>query len=260
MPVEKIQKKQAVTIQVNGVSKHFGDHSVLKQLTLTVNPGEIFVLMGPSGTGKSVFLKLLAGLDEPTEGTISINDIPLKKVKKDNKFVLGLVFQAGALFNSMTVFDNLALYFREHALYNEEEIERRISRVLKLLNLESTEHLMPASLSGGMKKRVALARGLLMQPDVLLFDEPTSELDPITSASIIELIGYVNKTFGITTIIVSHDITLAKTIGNHIGVLQNGRIDELYTPSTLVASNNPFVKNFLNPSINIEHPNISLLS
>lgn len=252
-------KQKSIQIEVRDLCKRFEDHVVLDQLTLNVNPGEIFVLMGPSGTGKSVFLKLLAGLDRPTSGSIHINGIPLEKVKKEKTFVLGLVFQAGALFNSMSVFDNLALYFREHAICNEEEIACRIARVLKLLNLESTEQLMPSDLSGGMKKRVALARGLLMQPDVLMFDEPTSELDPITAASIIELIGYVNRTLNITTVIVSHDLTLAKSIADHIGVLQNGKIDEIYTKETLINSKNAFVQNFLNPNINIQHPNFGTL-
>lgn len=243
-------KKAAVSITTKDLTKSFGDHLVLNQLNLQVQPGEIFVVMGPSGTGKSVLLKLLAGLEQPTSGEIEINHIPLKEVRKIKKYVLGLVFQAGALFNSLSVFDNLALYFREHALYNEAEIDKRVTRILNLLHLESARFLMPADLSGGMKKRVALARGLLMEPDVLLFDEPTSELDPITGASIIELIGYVNKHFGITTIIVTHDIMLAKSIGNHICVLQNGRIDDCYTPETLLLSKNTFVQDFLNPKIN----------
>ena len=248
-------------ISVCGLHRKFDDHTVLDNLTLNVEPGEIFVLMGPSGTGKSVFLKLLAGLDKPTAGKIFIDGVDLDQVKKENRFVIGLVFQAGALFNSMSVFDNLALYFREHAICSEEEIARRIENVLRLLNLSSTENLMPADLSGGMKKRVALARGLLMQPDVLLFDEPTSELDPITAASIIELIGYVNHNLGITTVIVSHDLVLAKTIADHIGVLQDGKIDEIYTKDTLIHSKNLFVQNFLSPHIDIKHPNfVTLLS
>ena len=254
-------KKSAVSIEVAHVCKQFGTHTVIQDLNLTVEAGEIFVLMGPSGTGKSVFLKLLAGLDALSSGTITINGIPLQQVKKENRFVIGLVFQAGALFNSMTVFDNLALYFREHALYDEAEISKRIAKVLDLLGLNNTADLMPSSLSGGMKKRVALARGLLMEPDVLLFDEPTSELDPITAASIIEIIGYVNKKLGITTLAVSHDISLARSIGNHIGVLQEGSLKEIYTPESLLKSQNPFVQNFLNPTINIQHPQfISLLS
>ena len=251
--------QKSVQIDVRGLCKQFADHVILNQLTLRVNPGEIFVLMGPSGTGKSVFLKLLAGLDQPTAGSIHINGIALEEVRRQQMFVLGLVFQAGALFNSMSVFDNLALYFREPALCSEDEIARRIAHVLKLLNLEASEYLMPSDLSGGMKKRVALARGLLMQPDVLLFDEPTSELDPISAASITELIGYVNRTLKITTVIVSHDLALAKSIADHIGVLQNGKIDEIYTKESLLNSKNTFVQNFLNPKINIQHPNFGTL-
>lgn len=252
-------EKSAVSIEVSHLNKSFGEHKVLNDLNLIVEAGEIFVLMGPSGTGKSVFLKLLAGLDSLTSGSITINGMPLEKVKKDNQYVIGLVFQAGALFNSMSVFDNLALYFREHALYDEVEIGKRIDKVLDLLNLRNTADLMPSSLSGGMKKRVALARGLLMEPDILLFDEPTSELDPITAASIIEIIGYVNKKLGITTLIASHDISLARSIGHHIGVLQEGCLKEVYTSENLLKSKNVFVQNFLNPVINIQNPQFSSL-
>lgn len=249
------QSKEAVSIKASHVEKMFGNRTVLRDIDLFVKPGEIFVLMGPSGTGKSVFLRLLAGLDFPTKGTLTIDNQPIEKIKKEQSLVLGLVFQSGALFNSLTVLDNLALYLREHRIYSEEEIIKRVYAMLDMLGLQaSTAQQMPSNLSGGMRKRVALARGLLMEPDVLLFDEPTSELDPITSASIIELIGYVNKQFNITTFIVSHDITLAKSIGQHIAILQNGTIKEVCTPETLVQSKEEFVQEFLNPTINLEHP------
>lgn len=248
------EKQAPVGIEAKHVTKVFNGKNVLNDLNFSVQPKEIFVLMGPSGTGKSVLLRLIAGLDETTSGSICINGTPLKEVKRKNKYVLGLVFQAGALFNSLSIFDNLALYFREHRLCSEKEITKRIERMLEMLNLKGIENQMPSSLSGGMKKRVALARGLLMEPDVLLFDEPTSELDLLTASSIIELIGSVNRRLGITTVIASHDILLAKSIGHHIGVLQNGTLEEIYTPETLLHSDNTFIKNFLNPTIDIDHP------
>ena len=247
-------KKSAVGIEVENITKVFNRRTVLNDLSFSVQPGEVFVLMGPSGTGKSVLLRLMAGLDSATSGHICIEGTPLKEVKRKNKYVLGLVFQAGALFNSLSIFDNLALYFREHRSCSEADISKRIERVLTLLNLKGTEHQMPSSLSGGMKKRVALARGLLMEPDVLLFDEPTSELDLLTASSIIELIGSVNRRLGITTVIASHDILLAKSIGHHIGILQKGTLDAVYTPETLLHSENAFIKNFLNPTIDLDHP------
>lgn len=248
------EKKTAVGIRIEHLTRVFHKKTVLNNVSFSVQPGEIFVLMGPSGTGKSVLLRLIAGLDAPDAGTICINGTPLKEVKRKNTCVLGLVFQAGALFNSLSIFDNLALYFREHRLCSEKEITDRIERMLAMLNLKGIENQMPSSLSGGMKKRVALARGLLMKPDVLLFDEPTSELDLLTASSIIELIGSVNRRLGITTVIASHDILLAKSIGHHIGVLQNGTPGEIYTPETLLHSDNAFIKNFLNPTINLDHP------
>lgn len=247
-------KREAVGIQIEHLTRMFNQKIVLNNVNFSVQPGEIFVLMGPSGTGKSVLLRLIAGLDVADAGTICINGMPLKEVKRKNRYVLGLVFQAGALFNSLSIFDNLALYFREHRLCSEKEITARIERMLAMLNLKGIEHQMPAALSGGMKKRVALARGLLMEPDVLLFDEPTSELDLLTASSIIELIGSVNRRLGITTVIASHDILLAKSIGRHIGVLQNGTLEEIDTPETLLHSDNAFIRNFLNPTINLDHP------
>ena len=248
------EKRTAVGIQMQHLTRVFNGKTVLNDLNFSVQPKEIFVLMGPSGTGKSVLLRLIAGLDEATLGSICINGMPLKEVKRKNKYVLGLVFQAGALFNSLSIFDNLALYFREHRLCSEKEMTKRIERMLEMLNLKGIENQMPSSLSGGMKKRVALARGLLMEPDVLLFDEPTSELDLLTASSIIELIGSVNRRLGITTVIASHDILLAKSIGHHIGVLQNGTLGAVHTPETLLHSDNTFIKNFLNPKVDLDHP------
>jgi phospholipid/cholesterol/gamma-HCH transport system ATP-binding protein len=243
-----------VSIEVDHLKKQFRNYVVLDGISLKVEPGEIFVLMGPSGCGKSVFLSLLAGLNKPSSGRLSINQEDLQYVKKTKKYVIGLVFQSGALFNSMTVFDNLALYLREHRLFDEQEIKSRVTQMLDMLTLRDIAEIMPAELSGGMRKRVALARGLLMEPDILLFDEPTSELDPVTAASIIELIGYVNKQLRITTLVVSHDVKLAQTIGHHIALLNNGFIREIYTPQTLLQSSQSFVHNFLNPTIDLNHP------
>ncbi len=247
-------KAGAIAIDVEHVSKGFGNRMVLEDVNIHVSPGEIFVLMGPSGSGKSVFLSLLAGLSQVSGGQIYFNRENLQQVKRKQRYVIALVFQSGALFNSLTVFDNLALYLREHRMYGASEIEQRVLRMLEMLALKEVAFVRPSELSGGMRKRVALARGLLMEPDVLLFDEPTSELDPVTAASIIELIGYVNRQTHITTFIVSHDVMLAQSIGNHIALLQSGHIQELYTAQTLVQSTHPFVRNFLQPTINLNQP------
>lgn len=244
----------AAKIDICGISKQFGEQNVLKNINISINPGEIFVLMGPSGSGKSVLLKLIAGLDEPTAGDVLIDGISIKEVKKQKNYVIALVFQSGALFNSMSVFDNLALYLREHRLYNERDIFSRVETMLEMLSLKDAKDKMPADLSGGMKKRVALARGLLMEPNILLFDEPTSELDPITSASIIELIGYVSSTLKITTFIVSHDVMLSQNIGHRVGLLYNGNLEEVNSPEKLFASSNNYVRKFINPSINLKNP------
>ncbi len=208
--------------------------------------------MGPSGSGKSVLLKLIAGLEQPTEGDIKIQGLSVNEAKK--KWVVALVFQAGALFNSINVFDNLALYPREHQLYTEEEIEKRVLKTLDMLSLKNAAYKMPSELSGGMRKRVAIARGLMMEPDLMLYDEPTSELDPITGASIVEIIGIVSRQLNITTIVVSHEPKLALSIGDRVAILNKGNIEQLEIPENLVKSSNPFVKEFLNPVINLENP------
>lgn len=244
----------AAKIDICGISKNFGNQAVLKNINIAVNPGEIFVLMGPSGSGKSVLLKLIAGLDEPTSGDIFIDGIKIKEVKDKKDYVIALVFQSGALFNSMSVADNLSLYLLEHKLYKERVVAERVDQVLEMLSLTSAKNKMPSELSGGMKKRVALARGILMEPNILLFDEPTSELDPITAASIIELIGYVASELNITTFVVSHDINLAKNIGHRVGLLYNGTLEEINSPVKFFESANNYVKKFTNPSINLKNP------
>ena len=190
--------KKTIGVTIEKLNKSFDGTPVLKDISLEVQPGEIFVIMGPSGSGKSVLLKHIAGLEVPTSGRVRIGDLdPADRLTRD-RIHLAMVFQAGALFNSLTVYDNLALYPREHRFGNEAQIRDRVMHALQILSLGDSAAKYPGELSGGMKKRVAIARALVMEPQLLLYDEPTSELDPVMSATIIEIIAALREQIDVT--------------------------------------------------------------
>jgi phospholipid/cholesterol/gamma-HCH transport system ATP-binding protein len=250
----------AVGVAVDHLSKSYGSLAVLKDLNFTVEPGEIFVLMGPSGTGKSVLLRHIAGLEVPTSGKVTINGLDALAEETRETVRIGLVFQSGALFNSLSVFDNLALYLREHRLGTENEIRERVTHSLAILSLEDAERKFPADLSGGMNKRVAIARALVMEPQLLLYDEPTSELDPVMAATISEIIATVKNQYRVTTIVVSHDRELALNIADRVGILMDGSLIFLGPPAELEHSRDPKIDDFLNPKIDIHHPRFQKLA
>jgi len=253
-PVRESNDRQPVGVEIAGLSKSFGRQTVLKDINLTIKQGEIFVIMGPSGSGKSVLLRQIAGLDLPTEGTVRIEGLdPVDPVTRD-RFALALVFQAGALFNSLSVYDNLALYPLEHQLCPKKEIHERVLHALKILSLENAGKKFPSELSGGMKKRVAIARALVMEPQLLLYDEPTSELDPVMSATITEIIATLKNEFQVTTIVVSHDRDLALTIADRVAIIMKGRLRTVSTPDELRKTSDPMIGDFLNPKINLQDP------
>ena len=199
----------AVGVKVDKVSKSYAGMEVLKNVSFDVQPGEIFVIMGPSGSGKSVLLRHIAGLEVPSTGTITIDgkDPTLEATREAVR--VALVFQAGALFNSLSVYDNLALYPREHRAGDAKAIDKRVMHALKILSVEDAARKFPSELSGGMKKRVSIARALVMEPQLLLYDEPTSELDPVMSATISEIIATLKNEYSVTSIVVTHDRALA---------------------------------------------------
>jgi len=234
-----------VGLVVRGLRKSFAGQEVLKGVDLEVKPGEIFVIMGPSGSGKSVLLKHLIGLEEPDAGEIFINNEPLTTPEIASKYRMAMVFQSGALLNSLTVGENVGLYLTEHRLKSPEEIEKIVVEKLADVGLSDAVHKMPSELSGGMKKRAAIARALVIEPQLILYDEPTSELDPLSAVVIGNEILELNRRIRVTTLVVSHDRDLAFGVADRIAVIIDGQIVTVGTPDEVKNFNDPRVKEFL---------------
>lgn len=234
-----------IGLVVRGLHKSFGAQPVLNGVDLEVKPGEIFVIMGPSGSGKSVLLKHLIGLEAPDAGEIIINGEPVTAPEIVSKYRMALVFQSGALLNSLNVGENVGLYLTEHRLKSPAEIQQIVLEKLADVGLKDAIHKMPSELSGGMKKRVAIARALVSEPQVILYDEPTSELDPLSSVIIGEEILDLKKRIHVTSIIVSHDRDLAFGVADRIAVINEGKIVTVGTPEEVKKFNDPLVQKFL---------------
>ena len=245
---------KTVGITIASLNKQYGSVVVLRDISLDVKPGEIFCLMGPSGSGKTVLLKHVVGLEQATSGEVRVGDYDAADPDTRNKVHLAFVFQAGALFNSLSVYDNLALYPREHRLGNETQIRERVRHALSILSLEKAAAKMPSELSGGMKKRVAIARALVMEPQVLLYDEPTAELDPILSATICEIIATLREQIAVTSFVVTHDRALALGIADRIAIIMDGRIRAVGLPGDFKHPADPAIVDFLNPVIDPKNP------
>ena len=235
-----------VSLQVRGLHKSFGGQEVLKGIDFEVHPGEIFVIMGPSGSGKSVLLRHLIGLEPPDDGEILINGESIQSPEIASKYRLAMVFQSGALLNSLTVGENVGLYLSEHRLKTPEEIARIVAEKLEDVGLKGSMDKMPGELSGGMKKRVAIARALVIEPQLILYDEPTSELDPLSSVVIGEEILELQRRIHVTSLVVSHDRDLAFGVADRIAVINEGRILTIGTPDEVKRFNDPLVQKFLN--------------
>ena len=250
---------KTVGVTITNLNKQFGNVTVLSDISLEVKPGEIFCLMGPSGSGKTVLLKHVVGLEQATSGEVRVGEFDAADPETRKKVHLAFVFQAGALFNSLSVFDNLALYLREHRLGDENEIRERVRHALSILSLEKAANKMPSELSGGMKKRVAIARALVMEPQVLLYDEPTAELDPILSATICEIIATLREQIAVTSFVVTHDRSLALGIADRIAIIMDGRIRATGVPADFRKSTDSAVNDFLNPVIDLKNPRFKKL-
>jgi phospholipid/cholesterol/gamma-HCH transport system ATP-binding protein len=242
-------ERRPVGIEVRGLRKTFGGVEVLRGVDLTVQPGELMVILGGSGEGKSVLLRHIAGLITPDGGSIRIGDLALAwylALDFDAKpFHIAMVFQNAALLNSLTVADNVALPLREHGVRDEAALAAVVRRSLEQVDLAGTEGKLPGELSGGMRKRAAVARALAMEPQVILYDEPTADLDPILTEQIGELIVRIKEQRGATQVLVTHNLTLARAIADHIALLHQGRIVDYQTADGLARSEHPLTKEFL---------------
>jgi len=244
--------QHGVGVQVRGLRRNFGKQEVLKDIDFEVQPGEIFVLMGPSGSGKSVLLKHIIGLEMPDAGEILLNGESVHAPGVMDRYRMAMVFQSGALLNSLTVGENVGLYLSEHRLKPRDEIKRIVSEKLEAVGLKDTEGKMPSELSGGMKKRAAIARALVIEPQLILYDEPTSELDPLSAVVIGEEILNLNQRTGVTSLVVSHDRDLAFGVANRIAVINQGQIIAMGAPEEVRRSQNPVIREFLHADLKRE--------
>lgn len=244
-----LSNQHGVSLSVRGLCKSYGGVEVLKGIDFEVNPGEIFVIMGPSGAGKSVLLRLLIGLDDPDQGKVLIEGQPIQSPDVPFRYRVAMVFQSGALLTSMTVGENVGFYLKEHQLKSPSEIAEIVAKDLEQVGLKGTENKMPDELSGGMRKRVAIARALAVEPQLILYDEPTSELDPVSAVSIAEEIVKLNHQIHATTLVVSHDRDLAFGIAHRIAMLEEGLIIAIGTPDEIKRNPDLRVQKFLNARI-----------
>ena len=248
-------------IEVRSVQKNFGDTKVLSDVNMSIGRGHIAVIIGGSGAGKTTLLRILIGLERPSAGSVivsgqdiaNLNDRELNQMRR--KF--GMVFQYSALLDSMNVMDNVAFPMREHTKLSDKEIRRQVTEKLNSLGLENVERRFPSQLSGGMRKRVALARALMLEPEIIMYDEPTSGLDPVTSRMVDDLVVETRKRFGVTSVIISHDMVGALHIADEIYLLSKGKIVASGSPSELVHGNNELLHRFLESSGVTQMPSVA---
>ena len=235
--------------RIRGLSKSYGSKRVLDRLDFEVWPGECLVILGRSGTGKSVTLRQLNGLEKPDAGSVAFGGVDLVPLSERELFPLrkriGMLFQSGALFDSMDVFGNVAFPLRAHTRMSEEEVAAKVREALEVVELPGIEERMPSALSGGMRKRVALARSLVLAPEVLLFDEPTTGLDPMTADSIAHTIASARDRARTTTVGVTHDLHLARTVASRLAFLDEGRFRFVGAWDEAQASDDPLLEHFL---------------
>src|SRR2546422_2480549 len=242
--------RQGVRVTVRGLRRSFDGQPVLKGLNFEVARGEVFVVMCPSGSGKSVLLKHIIGLETPDDGEILIEGESIQSPGVMDKYRMAMVFQSGALFNSLTVGENVGLYLSEHQLKSPGEIERIVKEKLEIVGLKGQENRYPSDLSGGMKKRVAIARALVIEPHLILYDEPTSELDPVIAVTIGEEIMELNRRIRVTSIVVTHERDLAFGIADRIALMNHGQILAVGAPDEVKNNPQPLIQEFLTTKFN----------
>ena len=242
----------AVSVAVRGLRKSYNGVEVLHGVSLEVKRGEVFVIMGPSGSGKSVLLRHIIGLEKPDEGEILIEGQGVGTAGVMDQVRMAMVFQSGALLNSLNVGDNVGLYLREHRLKTPSEIEQIVLEKLDLLGLKGVEKKFPNELSGGMKKRVAIARALVIDPQLILYDEPTSELDPLSAVTIGQEILDLKERVQVTSLVVTHDRELAFGVADRMAMMHEGNVLVTGTPEEVCRSRDPLVQRFLTADFKLQ--------
>jgi phospholipid/cholesterol/gamma-HCH transport system ATP-binding protein len=236
-------------IKIQGLTKSFGKVCILDKVDLTIPDGEAFAVVGPSGCGKSTLLRLLIRLIEPDAGLINIDGEEVTRLTEDGLILMrrkvGMIFQTAALFDSLNVYDNVAFGLRGRGKITEGEIARTVAEKLKLVELEGKEKYFPAELSGGMQKRVSIARALAFNPEIILYDEPTTGLDPITSVTIENLMLKLRQELKVTSIIVTHVLQTVNRVAEQVVMLHQGKLIATGTPEETRKSSNPVVKKFI---------------
>lgn len=238
-----------VIMELRDVHKSYGPKDVLRGANLKILRGEVLVIMGGSGTGKSVSIRHLLGLEKPDSGRVLIDGEDITDLREwqmyDVRMKFGMLFQSGGLFDSMNVFDNIAFPLLEHTDIRGEELRRVVEEALEMVDLPNTSHLMPVDLSGGMRKRVGLARAIVHRPEAILYDEPTTGLDPITADTINELIVSLQRRLKVTSVVVTHDIQSAFYVGDRIAFLNKGVFDWVGTMEEARSSDHEQLRQFL---------------
>lgn len=237
-------------IEIKNLYKSFGSQTILNNLSLTVRRGETKAIIGRSGVGKSVLLKNIVGLIRPDSGSIKINGVEVTNLNEKSynkiRMEIGMVFQGGALFDSMNVGENVAFVLNEFMNLDKKTVKDRVADALALVGLKNVESMMPSQLSGGMKKRVSLARVLCMEPQIILYDEPTSEVDPITAAALSQLIINLRDKLKVTSIVVTHDMNMAYQVADSIAMFYRGQVIADGAPGDIRNSKHPVVQQFIN--------------
>jgi len=237
-------------IRITGLHKSFGDKAVLRGVDLEVERGETMVVIGQSGSGKSVLIKNIIGLLKPDRGTIHLGGVEISQLKGAGlqrvTRKVGMLFQGAALFDSLTVFQNVSFGLERQTDLSAEDIRRRVKESLQLVGLRDVEHLMPHELSGGMKKRVGLARAIAYRPEIILYDEPSTGIDPIRADAINSLINSLKRELNITSVVITHDMASCNRVADRIAMLYEGRIIQVGTPREIRESPHPVIQQFIN--------------